>query len=123
MDLALFPLLRAAGALALLAGAAFAFAQAASNPPANNPSTPSGGQGPQGGPGGQQHQHRTPPPEALAACKTLQAGQSCSFTSPRGAEQGSCFAPEGKPLACRPNRVGGNAGGPPNGGQGQAPRQ
>jgi hypothetical protein len=56
---------------------------------------------------GQQQQqqppeHRGPPPEALAACKALKSGQDCNFTSPHGAVKGSCFAPEGKPLACRP---------------------
>jgi hypothetical protein len=45
--------------------------------------------------------HR-PPPEALAACKSLTNGAACSFTSPRGKASGTCFAPEGKPLACRP---------------------
>ena len=53
-----------------------------------------------------------PPPEALAACKALKAGDACSFTSPQGAEKGDCFAPEGKPLACRPSRRP-----PPDGGQ------
>lgn len=43
-----------------------------------------------------------PPAEALAACKTLKAGDACSFTGDRGAESGSCWAPEGLPLACRP---------------------
>ena len=47
-------------------------------------------------------QHRGPPPEALAACKALASGAACGFTGPRGAMKGSCFAPEGKPLACRP---------------------
>lgn len=51
---------------------------------------------------GQQQQHRKPPQEALDACKSLKAGQDCNFTSPRGAVKGSCFAPEGRPLACRP---------------------
>jgi hypothetical protein len=46
--------------------------------------------------------HHRPPPEALAACSASQAGAACSFTSPRGAVSGSCWAPEGKPLACRP---------------------
>ncbi len=50
----------------------------------------------------QQQQHRKPPQEALDACKTLKAGQDCNFTSPHGAVKGSCFAPEGRPLACRP---------------------
>lgn len=64
---------------------------------------PAGGQSGQGGP-------RTPPAEALAACKSLASGAACSFTSPHGKLAGTCFAPEGKPLACRP------AGAPPQGG-------
>ena len=47
-------------------------------------------------------EHRGPPAEALAACKSLAAGAACSFTSPHGAETGTCGAPEGKPQACRP---------------------
>ncbi len=50
-------------------------------------------------------QHRKPPQEALDACKSLKAGQDCNFTSPHGAVSGSCFAPEGKPLACRPKNA------------------
>ncbi|MES2183103.1 MAG: hypothetical protein V4505_01025 [Pseudomonadota bacterium] len=47
---------------------------------------------------------RGPPPEALAACRTLAAGTACTFSTPyRGLEKGSCWAPEGRPLACRPN--------------------
>ena len=46
--------------------------------------------------------HRGPPPEALAACKTLASGAACSFTGGRGEAKGSCWAPEGKPLACKP---------------------
>ena len=45
---------------------------------------------------------RGPPAEALAACKTLKAGDACAFSSDRGAASGSCWAPEGRPLACRP---------------------
>ena len=45
---------------------------------------------------------RKPPAEALAACKASTAGSDCSFTGPRGAQKGTCWAPEGKPLACRP---------------------
>ena len=45
---------------------------------------------------------RKPPAEALEACKTLSSGQECSFTSPHGTVQGTCWAPEGKPLACKP---------------------
>lgn len=43
-----------------------------------------------------------PPPEALAACKSSAAGQTCSFTTARGTASGTCWAPEGKPLACKP---------------------
>lgn len=43
-----------------------------------------------------------PPEQAIAACKSLQAGSECSFTATRGNVTGTCFAPQGKPLACRP---------------------
>ena len=46
--------------------------------------------------------HRGPPPEALDACANKKMADTCSFTSPRGAVEGTCRAPEGKPLACRP---------------------
>ncbi|QDL52989.1 hypothetical protein [Rhodoferax aquaticus] len=85
--------LRVCAAMALLLCAATASAQQA---PPNGPK-PAGGQEQQEGP-----EHRKPPAEALAACKSLAAGAACNFTSPRGAEAGTCGAPEGKPLACRP---------------------
>jgi hypothetical protein len=44
----------------------------------------------------------TPPAEALDACKTLARAQACNFTSHRGTVQGTCWAPEGKPLGCKP---------------------
>jgi len=70
---------------------------------------PAGGQGGEGG-------HRGPPPEAIAACKAISSGQACSFTTPRGTMQGTCWAPEGKPLACKPKDApafpGGAASGP-----------
>ena len=56
-------------------------------------------------PSGSQTEHRGPPKEALQACNASKSGQDCSFTSPRGAVNGSCFAPEGKPLACRPKEA------------------
>ncbi|OYU10819.1 MAG: hypothetical protein CFE38_15415 [Comamonadaceae bacterium PBBC1] len=46
---------------------------------------------------------RPPPPEALAACQTLKSGQDCSFKGPQGSAQGTCWAPTGKPLACKPS--------------------
>jgi hypothetical protein len=51
-----------------------------------------------------------PPAEALASCKSLGSGNECSFTSPHGAVTGTCWAPEGKPLACKPKDA--PAGGP-----------
>ena len=51
-----------------------------------------------------------PPAEALAACKSLSSGAACSFTAPHGAVTGTCWAPEGKPLACKPKDA--PAGGP-----------
>lgn len=45
---------------------------------------------------------RKPPAEALASCKTLTSGQECIFTAPQGTVKGTCWAPEGKPLACKP---------------------
>ncbi len=69
----------------------------------------------QPGPGPGSGPPPTPPAEALAACKSLAAGKACSFSAPSGAVQGSCWAPEGKPLACRPTGAGGPAGAPPGG--------
>ena len=56
---------------------------------------------PQGGPP-PDGEHRGPPPEAMAACKTAKAGADCSFTQGNRTVKGSCWAPEGKALACRP---------------------
>lgn len=44
-----------------------------------------------------------PPPESLQACASLGAGAACEFKTPRGdTMKGTCWAPEGKPLACKP---------------------
>jgi hypothetical protein len=51
-------------------------------------------QGPEG--------HHKPPQEAIAACQALASGQACGFTGRRGEVKGNCWAPEGKPLACKP---------------------
>lgn len=52
--------------------------------------------------------HRGPPEAALEACSTLVQGDPCSFEGRRGdALEGTCEAPDDKPLACRPE------GGPP----------
>ena len=45
---------------------------------------------------------RKPPAEALDACKSVASGQECSFLSPHGTVKGTCWAPEGTPLACKP---------------------
>ena len=53
-------------------------------------------------------EHRGPPPAALEVCSNLVQGDSCAFDGNRGDTlQGTCEAPEDKPLACRPE------GGPP----------
>lgn len=49
--------------------------------------------------GGEQ---RKPPREAMEACKALSAGQGCSFSSSERSLKGTCWAPQGKPLACKP---------------------
>ena len=43
-----------------------------------------------------------PPPEAFQACKTLKSGDDCMVDGPKGQVNGHCWAPEGKPLACKP---------------------
>ena len=45
---------------------------------------------------------RKPPAEALEACKSKTSGQECGFTSQHGAVKGTCWAPEGRPMACKP---------------------
>lgn len=58
------------------------------------------GQG--GGSGGNQPPRR-PPKEAVDACVNKASGDACSFESPRGTVEGTCWAPrEDLPLACRP---------------------
>jgi hypothetical protein len=50
-------------------------------------------------------EHRGPPPEAIAACKTAKPDQACSFTAPVGTVTGNCWQPDANhPLACRPER-------------------
>lgn len=50
--------------------------------------------------------HRAgPPPQAMAACESLNSGDSCSFTGKHGQASGSCWAPNDKPLACRPTNA------------------
>lgn len=64
----------------------------------------------QGG-GDGQGGHRGPPPkEALAACTSSKTGDSCSFTGKRGLISGTCQAPQGKPLGCKPSGDGSDDG-------------
>ena len=52
-------------------------------------------------------ERRLPPPESVAACSSLKADQACGFTSPKGAEKGTCVKQDaGQALACRPERSG-----------------
>ena len=53
-----------------------------------------------------------PPAEALASCKSLSSGNDCSFSSPHGTVTGTCWAPEGKPLACKPKNAPGTGAAP-----------
>jgi len=53
----------------------------------------------------------TPPREAIDACEDLNDDDACSFDSPHGAVEGSCWAPsDDLPLACKPE---GREGPPP----------
>jgi hypothetical protein len=63
--------------------------------------------------GGMEGPRRGPPPEALAACRSLAAGQECTVTLGSNTLKGSCWAPEGKPLACRPAGAPARDGGKP----------
>jgi len=82
--------------MTLLVAAASGWALAQGQPPQGPP--------PEGRPGEAPPEHRGPPPEALAACKTAQAGADCSFSHGSATVKGVCGAPEGRPLACRPHR-------------------
>lgn len=46
---------------------------------------------------------RHPPREALEACEGLEFGEACSFEAPAGTLEGTCWAPDDLPLACRPD--------------------
>ena len=63
--------------------------------------------GADGGVGGP---HGPPPQEAIDACKDLSQGDACSFTTPQCSVTGTCQGPEGKPLACAPEGMGGPEG-------------
>ncbi|MEL7535919.1 MAG: hypothetical protein AAFZ58_07885 [Pseudomonadota bacterium] len=51
-----------------------------------------------------ERKHRRPPPVALEACAAAVEGDSCAFEGRRGETlEGTCQAPQDKPLACRPD--------------------
>jgi hypothetical protein len=59
-----------------------------------------------------------PRPEMLQACASKAAGDACSATGRQGGSiAGICLAPEGRPLACRPQGGRPPAGGPDGGDQ------
>ena len=58
--------------------------------------------------------HPRPPPEAIDACKSLSSGTQCSFSNDRGTVTGTCWAPEGKPLACKPTSPAPGESAPPS---------
>ena len=64
--------------------------------------------------GGQKGRKQGPPAAAFTACESKSVGESCSITTPRGNETGSCKADpraSSSKLACVP------AGGRPSGGK------
>lgn len=65
---------------------------------------PQGAPEQRGGPGRGRGHHGPPPPEAIDACEGKKAEESCGFTGPRGAVEGTCRAgpDSSKPLACAP---------------------
>jgi hypothetical protein len=66
--------------------------------------------GPPGGGSGSGHHRGPPPPEALAACEKKASGAACSFTHDGHERTGVCWAPEDRPLACKPDRPTGEDG-------------
>ncbi len=55
-----------------------------------------------------------PPPEAIAACRGKASNDVCQANLQGGTIQGLCWAPTGRPLACRPrNAPPGPRQGPP----------
>ncbi|MCP5266921.1 MAG: hypothetical protein H6934_12465 [Burkholderiaceae bacterium] len=50
-------------------------------------------------------QRHGPPAEAIDACRQRKADEACRFEGRRGTLSGRCWAPEGRPLACRPENA------------------
>ena len=71
------------------------------------------------GPGGSGsgRRHGPPPPEAVTACEQKTAGAACSFTHEGNERTGVCWAPESRPLACKPERPAHEGGGSGSGPQ------
>jgi hypothetical protein len=61
--------------------------------------------------GGQNNGRRGPPQVAIDACSGSVAGDSCSFTGRDSNEMsGTCFAPQERELACKPEGHDGRQG-------------
>lgn len=54
--------------------------------------------------------HKRPPAEALQACEQKKADDACEFKGRQQTMTGTCWAPEGKPLACKPKHPPGGKG-------------
>ncbi|MEL7447867.1 MAG: hypothetical protein AAFN78_01580 [Pseudomonadota bacterium] len=62
---------------------------------------PGSGQGEDSG--NREGERRGPPRVAVEACASAVQGDACSFEGRRGESlQGTCWAPQDKPLACKP---------------------
>ena len=73
--------------------------------------SPRRGRGPGGGRG--HRGHRGPPPQAIEACASSEAGAECSFDGFRGNVQGTCIDhPRAEGLVCAPERRGPRHGPP-----------
>jgi hypothetical protein len=49
---------------------------------------------------GDDHHHRGPSPESIAACKAKSEGDACEYDGARGHESGTCHKTPGGELAC-----------------------
>lgn len=57
-----------------------------------------------GEPPGAEREPPRPRPQAIEACAALARDAACRFPAERGTVSGACWAPPGRPLACRPSQ-------------------
>jgi hypothetical protein len=55
--------------------------------------------------GGQGDRPPMPPQEAFSACKSKKQGDACEFSVSGKTMSGTCWAPESKPIACKPEKA------------------